>query len=319
MPASPIPQRRPEAPGITTTADPSSHVPARPVVLVTGATGRIGGHLVDILKDDPSVDLRAAVRRPEQAQRFASAGVQTVHLDLDDYDGFARALDGIDRLFLIAGYTVDMLAQGKAIVDSATAAGVQHIVHIGTFTQPGQPMARYVGHMLWHQLVESYIAASGLGYTHLRPNVFMQSLLSAVEGNTYRGSWGDGGAVGWVDCVDIARVAAQVLREPEPHAGASYYLSTEASSEEDIARVFSEELQRPIRYEAIPLGDFLPQLMRAGMEPAYARCLEQTVTLFRNGALTDVADVTNDFSLVTGEQPTGLREFIRRNRAAIAG
>jgi NAD(P)H dehydrogenase (quinone) len=291
----------------------------RPVVLVTGATGRIGGHLVDALRDDPAVDLRAAVRRPEQAEQFAATGVQTVHLDLDDYDGFAQALAGVDRLFLIAGYTVDMLAQGKAIVDSARAAGVQHIVHIGTFTQPGRPMARYVGHMLWHQLVESYIEASGLGFTHLRPNVFMQAILGAVHGNTYRGNWGDGGAVGWVDGVDIARVAAQVLREPGPHAGASYYLSTEASSEADIAHLLSEELQRPIRYQAVPLDGFLPRLMTAGMEPAYARCIEQTVTLFRDGVLTDIADVTDDVSVVTGQEPTGLREFIRRNRDAFAG
>jgi NAD(P)H dehydrogenase (quinone) len=290
----------------------------RPVVLVTGATGQIGGHLVEALKHDPSIDPRAAVRRPEQAKKFAGEGVQTVHLDLDDYDGFAAALEGVDRLFLIAGYTVDMLAQGKNLVDSAKAAGVQHIVHVGTFTQPDHPMARYVGHMLWHQLLESYIEASGLGYTHLRPNVFMQSILGALEGDTYRGSWGDG-AVGWVDGADIARVAAQVLRDPEPHGGASYYLSTEAASEEDIARMLSEELRRPIRYSAVLLGDFLSQPKMAGVEPAYARCIEQTVTLFRNGTLTDIADVTDDVSRVTGTEPTGLRAFIRRNLDVLVG
>jgi NAD(P)H dehydrogenase (quinone) len=192
---SPSPHHQPGASG-TTAAAPVPRT-GRPVVLVTGATGQIGGHLVDVLAQDPSVDLRAAVRRPEQAEQFAAEGVRTVHLDLDDYDGFARALEGVDRLFLIAGCTVDMLAQGKSVVDSAKAAGVQHIVHLGTFTQSGQPMARYVGHMIWHQLLESYIEASGLGYTHLRPNVFMQSLLGALDGDTYRGTWGTGASVGW--------------------------------------------------------------------------------------------------------------------------
>jgi uncharacterized protein YbjT (DUF2867 family) len=299
-------------------ADSTTAAVRRPVVLVTGATGRIGGELVDLLKQDASIDLRAAVRRPEQAEQFAAQGVRSVHLDLDDYDGFASALEGVDRLFLIAGYTVDMLAQGKNLVDSAKAAGVSHIVHLGTFHQPGRPMARYVGHMIWHQLLESYIEASGVGYTHLRPNVFLQSVLGALDGDTYRGTWGDG-AVGWVDCADIARVAAQVLCEPEPHAGATYHLSTEAGSEQDIARMLSEELQRPIRCETIAVDDIFSQPKRAGAEPAYARCIEQTVTLFRAGTLTDIADVTDDVYTVTGVKPTGLREFIRRHRDTLAG
>jgi uncharacterized protein YbjT (DUF2867 family) len=72
-----------------------------------------------------------------------------------------------------------------------------------------------------------------------------------------------------------------VLREPEAHAGVSYHLSTEAASEEEIARMMSEELTRPIRYAAVPVGDLLSQPKLAGVEPAYARCLEQTVTPFR--------------------------------------
>jgi hypothetical protein len=70
----------------------------RPVVLVIGATGQIGGALVDLLKGDASVELRAAVRRPEQAERLAAEGVRSVHLDLDDYDGFAAAFEGVGRL-----------------------------------------------------------------------------------------------------------------------------------------------------------------------------------------------------------------------------
>jgi hypothetical protein len=55
------------------------------------------------------------------------------------------------------------------------------------------------------------------------------------------------------------------------------------------------------------------------MEPAYARCLEQTVTLFRSGTLTDIADVIDDVYTVTGVKATGPREFIHRNRDVIAG
>jgi hypothetical protein len=83
--------------------------------------------------------------------------------------------------------------------------------------------------------------------------------------------------------------------------------------------MLSEELQRPVRHTAVPLSDFLTQPKMAGVEPAYARCIEQTVTLFRNGTLTDIADVTDDVFRVTGTEATGLRAFIRRNLDVLAG
>ncbi|WP_157970825.1 SDR family oxidoreductase [Nakamurella deserti] len=190
-------RRQSEVVSTTTATTAATDLTRLPVVLVTGATGRIGGELVGLVRQDTSIELRAAVRRPEQAAHFAAQGVRSVHLDLDDYDGFAAALDGIDWLFLIAGYTVDMLAQGKNLVDSAEAAGIRHILHLGTFHQPGRPMERYVGHMIWHQLLESYIQAPGLGYTHLRPNVFMQAILGELDSEKYCGTWGTDPSAGW--------------------------------------------------------------------------------------------------------------------------
>jgi uncharacterized protein YbjT (DUF2867 family) len=117
------------------------------------ATGQIGRFILEHLKHEPdTVHIRIATRRPEQVAGFQQQGQDAVLLDLDRPATFAVALHAVDRVFLLTGYTVAMLAQSKAFVDAARKARVQHIVHLGVFghwdcTDP---------HIAWHQLVETY-------------------------------------------------------------------------------------------------------------------------------------------------------------------
>ncbi|MFX7756140.1 NmrA family NAD(P)-binding protein, partial [Acinetobacter baumannii] len=69
---------------------------------------------------------------------------------------------------------VDMLVQSKALVDASKKAGVKHIVHLGVFT-PFEDC--YDPHFAWHQMVEAYIKVSGINYTFLHPNCFMENLI----------------------------------------------------------------------------------------------------------------------------------------------
>ena len=100
----------------------------KPRVLVMGATGQVGGALIPLLTANNTVEVIAAARNREKASKL---GVSSVHLDLDDFSTFAPALEGIDRIFMATGYTVDMLRQSKDLVNSAHRAGVKQIVHLG--------------------------------------------------------------------------------------------------------------------------------------------------------------------------------------------
>ncbi len=97
-------------------------------VLVMGATGQVGGAVIPLLSDNPALEVVAAARNPAKA---AKLGVPAIHLDLDDFTTFAPALEGIDRVFMATGYTVDMLRQSKDLVNCAKRAGVKQIVHLG--------------------------------------------------------------------------------------------------------------------------------------------------------------------------------------------
>ena len=133
----------------------------KPRVLVLGATGLTGSAIASTL-DNEAVDIEVvrAARNKEQVETWKRDGKQAVYLDLDDARTFPAALQGIDRLFLLTGYTIAMLHQSKTIVDAAADSGVNFIVHQGVFgngrsTEP---------HFAWHEMIERYIEGSGVAW-----------------------------------------------------------------------------------------------------------------------------------------------------------
>jgi len=99
----------------------------KPTVVILGATGQIGRFILERLKQEPdAVHIRVAARRPEQVAAFQQQGWDAVLLDLDRPATFAAALHAVDRVFLLTGYTVAMLAQSKTFIDAARKARPAH-------------------------------------------------------------------------------------------------------------------------------------------------------------------------------------------------
>ena len=158
-------------------------------ILVLGATGMNGKLIVQQMKESDEFKagdfvLRLASRRMEQVDEWNEEGIVTaVYMDLDDPKTFGPALAGVDRIFILTGYTVDMLVQAKTLVDACVKAGVSHIVHLGVFGNWDTTDA----HFAWHQLIETYIKASGINWTNLHPNYFMEMLLglTAIRNDSF--------------------------------------------------------------------------------------------------------------------------------------
>ena len=281
----------------------------KPRLLVLGATGQVGGALVDLLEKDESLDVIAAARNPDKAKHL---GVSSVYLDLDKIETFAPALENIDRVFMATGYTIDMLRQSKDLVNTAERAGVQQIVHLGACGDDDTRVAHYG----WHQFIERYIEWSGLAFTHLRPEIFMQNLLgyggeSYVQQGVIKHYVG-AARLSWVDCDDVAAVAAVCLAHPDQHAGNTYRMGYEAKTYYELAEVFTEVLGQPFSYELQPPSEFLRNVLAAGAEPAYMKCVFDSYTDLTNGK--DIgADATFDnFAELTGRSPRSLADFARR-------
>ena len=290
----------------------------KPTVLITGATGQIGGDTLRLLQDDDSITLVAAVRSTAKAQPFEAQGIRSVIMDFDKEETLAPALQGIDRVLLVTGYTVDMLRQSKVFVDQAKKTGVQHIVHLGAC---GRDDAS-IGHWAWHQLVERYIEWSGFSFTHLRPECFMQNLLSydgtqAVKSGVIEQYTGDT-PFSWVDGEDVARVAAQALLHPDTHAGQTYRLGYDVQSYGDVANIMTRVLGQPFRYDAQPPEVFLENMRAAGAEMAYMSCVYDNFKRMAANSIPGAQDTFDNFTAITGRQPVRWEEFVQKHRSAFA-
>jgi NAD(P)H dehydrogenase (quinone) len=277
-------------------------------VLVMGATGQVGGALVSLLAANQGMDVVAAARTPARAKHL---GVEVAEFDLDRIETFAPALEGIDRIFMATGYTVDMLRQSKDLVNSAKRAGVQQIVHLGACGDDDTRVAHYG----WHQFIERYIEWSGIAFSHLRPEIFMQNLLgyggeSYVQQGVIKHYVGSA-RLSWVDCHDVAAVAAVCLAHPERHAGKTYRMGYEAKTYYELAEVFSEVLGQPFSYEPQPPSDFLQNVLAAGAEPAYMKCVFDSYTDLTNGKDIGEEATFDNFPELTGRAPRSLADFAR--------
>ena len=286
----------------------------KPTVLVLGSTGQVGKLVVKHLEQNNDVQLRLCSRREEAVEEFRQQGKEAVKLDLDDPSTFALALAGVDRAFLLTGYTVAMLTQSKTFVDAAKKAGVKHIVHLGIFgewdtTDP---------HFVWHQMVETYIKASGIAWTNLHPNVFMDNLFGATapKKNVLMLYWGNA-RVGWVAVSDIAAMAAAVLHEgPEKHDGRDYWMSVDVLDGSEAAAILSETTGQSIAFSAKSHEDFkaLVSAPGSGAEPWYAEGGTDFMRQVANGQMGYIGTIRDDVPYVLGRPALKFREWAAENK-----
>ncbi|MBO6639306.1 MAG: NmrA family NAD(P)-binding protein [Roseitalea sp.] len=288
-------------------------------ILILGATGRVGGATLNALKTAPGTRVRAAARSEQGRAALAGRADEVVAFDYDDPNSYDVALDGVDRLFLLTGYSVDMLHQSKHLIDRAKAAGVSHVVHLGTHA----PDDTVFKHHSWHQLVERYIEWHGFGFTHLRPAMFMVNILDYARANRDRPGvlvhYTADAKVAWVDTDDIGEAAANVLRDPLPHRAQTYFLDAEALSMAEVAAILSDETGTPWRFEHQDAEVLMPRLQAAGREMTYASSGVRFFKAAAAGKATDIDRLHKDLAHLTGREPTRWRDYVRRNRDAFSG
>ena len=279
-------------------------------ILVLGATGKVGGAVVDQLIDNKDVNVIAATRSPDKAQAFKEKGIDSVILDLDNPDTIAPALENIDRALLLTGYTVDMLRQSKRFLDTAKQSGVQHIVHIGASTAPTNEVA----HWGWHQFIEAYIEKLGFSYTHLRPEAFMQNLFGFgwLNKGTILNFIGDA-RWSWIDCYDLAAVVVQTLLYPEKYASQTIPLGYDAKTMDEVAQILTEVVGQPFKTKAHPTQVFLDNALQegeAGIYPnAYMYCVYTQFELNQADAILEADATFDNFEAIVGRKPNTWKDF----------
>jgi uncharacterized protein YbjT (DUF2867 family) len=216
-------------------------------ILVTGASGQVGRSVVDQLSA-AGVPFRVSGRDPDRLR--LPDGVEALHADLARPETLPAALDGIRKVFL---YTIPAGIAG--FVDAARAAGVEHIVLLGSQTAvEAIPERKPIAEM--HQVVEQTIVESGIPYTFLRPENFATNILmwgwpemiraDGVVRFPYPDSHSDA-----IHEADIAAVAVRALTEPG-HEGRSYFLTGPQSvTQREQVEIIGEAIGRPLKFEEL--------------------------------------------------------------------
>jgi uncharacterized protein YbjT (DUF2867 family) len=216
------------------------------------------------------------------------------------------ALHGVDKIFLVGPASRDLSALEARFIKKVRAAGRKHVVKLSALG--GRESIFPSG----HRDSEENIEDSGLPYTFLRPNGFMQNLVNYHAGtirsqNTFYGCQGNG-AVSLVDIRDLAAVAVVVLAATG-HEGKSYTLTGgEALTNGRIAEKISEVAGYKISYVDLPPADFKKAILSAGTTEWSAEAMLDLHRFYRGGK---ASRVTDDVERLLGRKPITFDQFGR--------
>jgi uncharacterized protein YbjT (DUF2867 family) len=276
------------------------------MILVTGATGNIGGEVVRALAG-AGEEVRGLIRRDEDRSRLP-AGVEGVVGDLNRPETLSSALAGVRGVHLLSGYQ-DM----PGLLAEIRRAGVEHVVLQSSSSVPGGDMSNAVAR--YHILSEAAVRESGVAWTFLQPNSFMSNTLQWApqlrSGDVVRAAFPDV-RVATIDPVDVAAVSAQALTS-KGHEGRSYRLSgPESLLPGDRVAVLAEVLGRDLRFEGQSDAE-----ARAEMSEAMpAEYVDAFFSFFVDGKL-DESQVLPTVEEVTGRPPRSFEQWARTHADAL--
>ena len=276
------------------------------MILVTGATGKVGSEAVRLLaaRHHPT---RALVRDPSRAPH---GDVEIVTGDFDRPDTLDAAMSGIDTVLLVSPAVP---AQEIAVIDSAVRQGATHVIKITSKASADSPVDRRRG----QAQIEAHLETTGLAYTLLRSNAYMQNLLALAPMIKQTGGFlmsaGDG-QVGMIDARDVAATATTAATAPREHAGRTYWLTgPDLITYTDIAKELSETLGHAVEYRQISPAEHQAAMITAGVPDAVATSNAQAFGLIAEG---DAAWLSDDVESITGAAPRTLHTFIADHIAA---
>ncbi|NJP91533.1 SDR family oxidoreductase [Nonomuraea sp. FMUSA5-5] len=276
-------------------------------ILITGAGGTVSRAVLRSLEG--TADVRVLVRDPAKAP----SGVEVAVGDLDEPATLGEAFRGVKTLWVLTPMGPHAPHRSMNALWAAKQAGVSHVVRMSAIGAAHDAPTRN-GRL--HALSDVELAASGLDWTILRPAFFMQNLFGSVNGDTLYGALGEG-RIGMIDVRDIGAAAAEILRAPERHKGATYTLTGPASISlasvaEDLSRVHG----RPIGYERVPVEAAVRSMREAGLPAWDAQVTGEYLVAYAKGW----GDYTTpDFETVTGRPATPFIDFARDHQALLGG
>jgi uncharacterized protein YbjT (DUF2867 family) len=275
------------------------------MIVVTGATGLLGGAVVErLLGKVPAAEIGVSVRDPAKATALAERGVRVRRGDYDDAASLAHAFEGAEQLLLVSAAATGepALRQHATAIDAARAAGVRRIVYT---SHMGANPASAFAPMPDHAATEAMLEASGLAFTALRNGFYAASgrMLLGQAFETGELAAPADGPVSWTAHDDLAEAAAIVLTDEGRFEGPTPPLTGSAAL--DLAALAAEALGRPIRRTVLTDAQYREALP----EPV----AEMLLSLFAASRAGEFAAVDPTLGELLGRPPLTVRDVLAKD------
>jgi len=273
-------------------------------ILVTGATGHIGGRVAEILAGR-GVAVRRLARDPTKAPRLDKAPVVQGHYA--DRASLSAAMKDIDTVFLASalGPPLQRARLHGNVIDAAAAAGVRRLVYLSFQSASATSPFPYSAA---HLLTEAHLRQSGLGFTNLRDSFYLDILPEMADANsTIRGPAGSG-KVAWVARGDVAQVVVAALTQ-DGHQGQTYDVTgSEAFGLGEAATRLSALTGGRVRYE-----EQTPEAARKSLTATGASGdeIEASIGTYLAIATGELSQTSDTVERLTGRKPMTLETYFR--------
>jgi NAD(P)H dehydrogenase (quinone) len=279
-------------------------------IVVTGATGQLGRHVIEALleRNVPAQEIVATGRSLEKLADFAERGVQVKGMDYGDPASVAEALKGASKVLLISGSEVGRrVEQHRTVIDAAKAEGVELLAYtsIANADTTGMKLAAE------HQATEAILRESGVPFVLLRNGWYLENYTDQLPGTLAQGAIAGSAGEGRVSAaarVDYAHAAAAVL-VADGQAGRIYELGgDEPFTMAELAAEISAAAGKHISYQDLPAQEYAGMLAGFGVPEAFADILADSDLGIARG---DLLVSTGDLRKLIGRPATSLAEAVR--------
>ncbi|MFE4243670.1 SDR family oxidoreductase [Peribacillus butanolivorans] len=275
-------------------------------ILVTGATGKLGTKVVEtLLKTVPANQLAVSVRNPEKAEELRTRGVDVRQGDFDRPETLDTAFAGIDRLLIISadGDNETRIRQHSNAVVAAERAGVKFIAY--TSLANAKESKNFLAPT--HQATEESILKTGIPYSFLRNNWYLENEISSIQGVQAGAPWvtsAGNGKVGWALQQDYAEAAASVL-SGNGHENTIYELSGKLLTQEEFASAVGNVLGKEVPVQQVDDATYADIMKSVGLPDFLIPMLIDIQKGVREGTLEVES---NDFEKLLGRSATPISE-----------
>lgn len=276
------------------------------MIMITGATGRVGSKLVEaLLKAGEPV--RVLTRNPQKVANLQACGVSVVLGNFTQLNTLSTALSGCDRLVSIPPNTLNQAEQEIQLFEAAKRAGIRHVVKLSTVKANPESTCHFFKQ---HAISEEYLKQSGVRFTILQSNSFMQNFLWFTPEMQTQGTLSlpmQGAKTVPVDIRDVVRVAHVVLTRADDEGKIHNITGLEILSLREIAEQLSTAVNQKITYINVLPCEFKRTLLQAGLQEWYA---EAIVTSWQV-ASEEQPTVTDVVAEMTGRRPIAFKRFVQ--------